>query len=122
MTGSPARRLAGASLALLAPVALAIGGCESNVAGPALRVDPAALYSQMCARCHGADGKGDPEMKKLMPVRDFSDPAWSASARLEMLERAIMAGKNQMPGFGGALSQAKIQHLAGFIKRMGTRP
>lgn len=96
--------------------------CESNVAGPAHKVDPAALYSQQCARCHGADGKGDPEMKKVMPVRDFTDPAWNASMRPEVLERTIMAGKNQMPAFGGALSQAKIQHLAGFIKRMGTRP
>lgn len=94
--------------------------CESNVAGPAVVVDPQSLYSQMCARCHGADGKGDPEMKKLMPVRDFTDPAWKAAARPDRLERVIMAGQNQMPGFGASLSQTKIQHLTGYVRKLGT--
>ena len=47
--------------------------------GPALPVDPAAIYAQMCARCHGIDGRGDPELKKTLPVRDFSGPGFPES-------------------------------------------
>jgi mono/diheme cytochrome c family protein len=87
--------------------------------GPALPVDPAALYAQMCARCHGVDGRGDPEIKKTMAVRDFSDPEFQARATSEDLARTIMAGKAQMPAFGGLLSTPKIQSLSGFVRRLG---
>ena len=30
-----------------------------------------------------------------------------------------MAGRNQMPGFGAALSRPKIQHLGGYVRRLG---
>jgi mono/diheme cytochrome c family protein len=96
-------------------------GCNSpgDDPGPALPVDPAALYAQMCVRCHGVDGRGDAEMKKTMAVRDFSDPAFQARATSEDLARTIMAGKNQMPAFGGLLSMPKIQSLSGFVRRLG---
>jgi len=87
--------------------------------GPALPVDPAALYAQMCARCHGVDGRGDPEIKKTMAVRDFSEPEFQARATSDELARTIMAGKAQMPAFGGLLSTPKIQSLSGFVRRLG---
>ena len=101
--------------------AAAAASCTSpgDDPGPALPVDPAALYAQMCVRCHGVDGRGDPEMKKTMAVRDFSDPAFQARATSEDLARTIMAGKNQMPAFGGLLSPPKIQSLSGFVRRLG---
>ena len=96
-------------------------GCNSpgDDPGPALPVDPAALYAQMCVRCHGVDGRGDPEMKKTMAVRDFSDPAFQARATSDDLARTIMAGKNQMPAFGGLMSTPKIQSLSGYVRRLG---
>lgn len=117
MTSTPTRRAT--------PLALLLGAlaCSSaNEAGPASKVDPAALYGQLCARCHGADGKGDPAMKQTLPaIRDFSDPEFKARARLEEIEHVIMAGRNQMPGFGGALSTPKIQALAGHVRRLSER-
>ena len=99
----------------------ALSGCTSpgDDPGTAMPVDPAAIYASNCARCHGADGRGDPQMKLTLPVRDFTDPAFRARARTEDMERVIMAGKGQMPPFGSALSQPKIQALAGHIKRLG---
>src|SRR5579863_1445806 len=70
-------------------------GC-SNDAGPAVPVDPAVMYAQNCARCHGADGKGDPDLKKTLPVRDFSVPLFLVKAQPDDLARTIMAGKGQM--------------------------
>ena len=98
-------------------------GCSTpgDDPGPPLPVDPAALYVQMCARCHGADGRGDPELKKTMPVRDFADPAFQARASTEEISRSIMAGKNQMPAFGGLLSAPKIQSLSGYVRRLGRK-
>jgi mono/diheme cytochrome c family protein len=101
-------------------LALLAGGCNSsNDAGPAVAVDPAAVYTQMCARCHGVDGRGDPVLKKTMPtMRDFADPELRARPN-DQVEQVIMAGKNQMPPFGGQLSLPKIQALTGYVKRLG---
>ncbi len=96
--------------------------CSSaNEAGPALPVDLGAIYSASCARCHGPDGRGDPELKKAMPLlRDLSDPEVRARSNEEW-ERVIMAGRNQMPAFGGALSIPKVQALTGYVRRLGKR-
>lgn len=121
---------AGAGLsraARLVPVALALllggaAGCySSNEAGPAHAVDVEALYAQMCARCHGPDGRGDAEMKKTIPgIRDFSEPAFRALGS-ESIEAVIMSGRNQMPGFGAALTRPKIQHLGGYARKLGEK-
>jgi mono/diheme cytochrome c family protein len=99
---------------------LGLGACgKSNDAGPAHEVDVQALYAQMCARCHGPDGRGDLEMKKTIPtIQDFALPGFRAKAP-EEIEAVIMTGRNQMPGFGGALTRPKIQHLAGYARRLG---
>jgi mono/diheme cytochrome c family protein len=96
-------------------------GCTTTDAGPALPVEPAVLYTQMCARCHGVDGHGDPQQKATMPIRDFSDPELRMRARNDDIEQVIMAGKNQMPAFGGTVSMPKIQALTGYVKRLGAR-
>jgi mono/diheme cytochrome c family protein len=102
----------------LAAALLPLGACSNDV-GPPISVDGAALYGQMCARCHGLDGHGDATMKKLLPkIRDFADPGFQ-TLRGEEVERVIMAGKEQMPAFGGTLSQIKIQHVSGYVRRLG---
>lgn len=113
----PRRWAAAAAVAF----ALSLGslGCStSDDAGVAVPVEPARLYAQNCARCHGLDGRGDAEIKKTMPVRDFTDPVWVAQASSENIARTIMGGKNQMPAFGGSLSMPKIQALSGYVKRL----
>jgi mono/diheme cytochrome c family protein len=100
---------------------LLLGGCTSNDAGPPVPVDPAVLYGQLCARCHGVDGRGDAQMKLQMPVRDFQDPEFRARAKSMDLESVIMAGRNQMPAFGGTVSAPKIQALAGYVWRLGAK-
>jgi mono/diheme cytochrome c family protein len=118
------------SLAAVAVTATAVAaaiaalGCNSpgDDPGPAVAVDPGAIYAQMCARCHGADGRGDPELKKTLPVRDFSDPDFQRRAMSEEVTRTIMAGKNQMPAFAGLLSAPKIQAIAGYVRRLGRAP
>ena len=98
----------------------AIGCTTGDDPGPPMPVEPAVIYAQMCARCHGVDGRGDPEIKKTLPaVRDFHDPAFQARATNDEIARVIMAGKGQMPAFGSGLSVPKIQALSGYVHRLG---
>jgi hypothetical protein len=62
---------------------LGVVGCTSagDDPGPPVPVQPAGIYAQMCVRCHGPEGHGDPEIKKTMAnVRDFSDPEFQGRA------------------------------------------
>src|SRR5262249_53915322 len=90
-------RVRGKNLIVGGVLALAAAtGCTADDAGPAVPVDPAVIYAQNCARCHGPDGRGDAELKKTMPtIRDFSDPVFLAKAQTDDLVRTIMAGKGQ---------------------------
>jgi cytochrome c553 len=36
--------------------------------------DAKALYEKDCAKCHGADGKGDTKMGKKLGAKDYTDP------------------------------------------------
>ena len=119
-----ARRPAGLvalSVSAILAMSATLAGCTSPGDDPGLpvAVDPAAIYAQMCARCHGADGRGDPQIRQQLPVRDFSDPTFQARASADDIGRVIMAGKGQMPSFGGMLSQPKIQSLSGYVRRLG---
>jgi mono/diheme cytochrome c family protein len=95
-----------------------ITGCK-NDAGPVSEVDPERIYNQMCARCHGVDGRGDPEVAKSIPVKDLTSAEVQAKPT-EDLERIIMGGQNQMPPFGEALSQRKIQAVVGHLRKLAT--
>jgi mono/diheme cytochrome c family protein len=111
--------------ALALALALAIWGLAAGCTNPGddpglpVAVDPAVIYAQMCARCHGVDGRGDPQIRQQLPVRDFTDPVFLARASTDDIQRVIMAGKGQMPSFGALLSQPKIQSLSGFVRRLG---
>jgi mono/diheme cytochrome c family protein len=127
-SSAPAVRASARALALIvaltgagAGAALLAGGCNSpgDDPGPPVPVDPALIYTQMCARCHGADGRGDPQIRQQLPVRDFSDPTFQARANSDDIARVIMGGKGQMPAFGGLLSAPKIQTLSGYVRRLG---
>jgi mono/diheme cytochrome c family protein len=106
--------------AVLAAVSALAGCSTSDDPGPAVAVEPAVIYARNCARCHGPDGRGDPEIKKTMPnVRDFRDPEFRARATTDAIVSVVMAGKGQMPAFGQSLSVPKMQALSGYIRRLG---
>ena len=119
MTAKRVTMLLGA--ALIAAVSALAGCTTGDDAGPAVAVEPAVLYARMCARCHGSDGRGDPEIKKTMPnVRDFHDPEFQSRATSDTIVSVVMAGKGQMPAFGRSLSVPKMQALSGYVRRLGT--
>ena len=67
----------------------------------------AAVYSQQCSKCHGADGKG---IKSLSPP-DFTNHKWQAAQSDKDLVDSISNGKGIMPGYKSSLSSKQIAAL-----------
>jgi mono/diheme cytochrome c family protein len=69
-------------------------------------IDPAAIYSARCARCHAADRSGN-NGPALLPSRLTQDPS--------VYETIILNGKGGMPSFSNRLSAEEIGALVEFI-------
>lgn len=83
-------------------------------------IDPAALYQDYCAVCHGDNGDGKSLARKglVPPPRDFTNPR----STLELSRKRIIAGIAQgvpdtaMSGWNSRLSTSQINALADFIQ------
>jgi cytochrome c oxidase cbb3-type subunit 3 len=80
------------------------------------------IYARECAYCHGADGRADTEVAKVLnpPPRDFSDPI--AMARLDdgRVYMAIYRGRpgTAMGGRGELLAAAEIIDVMRYIRTL----
>lgn len=76
------------------------------------------LYVENCARCHGAEGRGDTPMGKLFKAKDLTDAGWWKRERVseKRLTASIRDGHKQMPAFGKKLSKAEIAALVALVK------
>ncbi|MFZ0827161.1 MAG: cytochrome c [Verrucomicrobiia bacterium] len=75
--------------------------CLATVALFALsaRADDAkALYENSCAKCHGADGKGDTKMGKKLGAKDYTDPTVQAALTDDNAAKAIKDGLKDADG------------------------
>ena len=60
--------------------------------------DGKALWSQHCAMCHGADGKGQTNMGKRLGAKDYTDPAVQAALTDDAATKAIKDGFKDKDG------------------------
>ena len=60
--------------------------------------DAKAMYEQDCAKCHGADGKGDTKMGKKMGAKDYTDPKVQAEMKDDAAFKAIKDGLKDADG------------------------
>jgi|SRR5690242_13841006 len=75
-------------LALLAiPAAFALAVTTS-----AFAADGKAVYTEHCAKCHGADGKGDTKMGQKLGARDYTDAAVQAAFTDAQAVKSIKEG------------------------------
>lgn len=75
-------------LALLAiPAAFALALTTNVFAG-----DGKAVYTEHCAKCHGADGKGDTKMGQKLGARDYTDASVQAAFTDEQAAKSIKEG------------------------------
>ena len=71
------------------------GPHAKHAAGPKSPADQAqAMFSTVCATCHGSEGKGDgPAAANLTPKpRNYTDAAWQASVTDDDLKKTILLG------------------------------
>ncbi|MEJ5238736.1 MAG: cytochrome c [Limisphaera sp.] len=68
------------------------------VSGLAAEAKIKALYDKECAKCHGADGKGDTKMGKKLGAKDYTDPKVQAELKDDAAFKAIKEGFKDKDG------------------------
>lgn len=80
-------------------------------------------WNKHCAKCHGADGKGDTKMGKKIGVKDYTDAKVQAEMKDDKALKSLLEGMKEgettkMKPFGKTLSEeelkALIQHMRTF--------
>ena len=89
----------------LAALVLACAGKEKSETGGAEVADGAQIFKKYCVLCHGVDGK-----LGLNGSKDITKSVLSKAERKELIRN----GKNTMTPFGGVLTEAEIDAVAGY--------
>ena len=101
---------------LLANLSLLLAAATLNAA-------PAAEnWENHCAKCHGADGKGQTKVGKKLAVKDYTDAKVQAELKDADMIKAIndgviVDGKERMKAFKGELSAAEVTDLVAYIRK-----
>ena len=79
------------------------------------------LFRTNCARCHGADGRGDTPLGHTYNAPDFTDAEWwrlhSDITSTGRLVSIVSHGKGGMPAFGKKLKPSEIKLLVSYVRR-----
>jgi cytochrome c553 len=83
--------------------------------------DAKATYEKDCAKCHGADGKGETKMGKKWGAKDYTDAKVQAELKDEAAFKAIKEGykkdgKEVMKPSEG-LSDDEIKGLVAYMRK-----
>lgn len=98
-------------------ISLAVAGLTAiSQAAPA-----SENWENLCAKCHGADGKADTKIGKKLKLRDYSDAAVQAELKDDEMAKAITDGvkkdgKEVMKGYPD-LSAAEVTELVALIRK-----
>jgi mono/diheme cytochrome c family protein len=60
--------------------------------------DAKALYDQSCAKCHGAEGKGDTKMGQKLGAKDYSDAKVQDALKDDAAFKSIKEGLKDKDG------------------------
>lgn len=96
--------------------AFAFGGGSQAVAA-----DAQENWDKNCAKCHGADGKGQTKMGRQSGAKDYTDPKVQAELDDAKGFAAVKNGmkdgaKEKMKPFGDKLSDDEIKALVAHIR------
>jgi mono/diheme cytochrome c family protein len=78
-------------------------------------------WDNLCAKCHGADGKGDTKMGQKLGCKDFTDAKVQADIKDDAATKAVKEGlksddgKTQMKPFD-QLSDDEIKALVAYVR------
>ncbi|MEP6922217.1 MAG: cytochrome c [bacterium] len=81
-------------------------------------VDASILFHKNCDSCHGKDGHAKTFKAKFNHARNLADPKWQSEVSDERLFNSISNGKGKMPAFGKKLSEAQINALVSYVRKL----
>ena len=88
----------------------------------ALAAPAAENWDNLCASCHGADGKAQTKTGKKLKLKDYTDAKVQAEMKDEEMVKAITAGikidgKEKMKAFKDEISADEIKDLVAHIRK-----
>lgn len=99
------------------------GGTLAAIAAIAFAAPAAENWENHCAKCHGADGKGQTKAGRKLNVKDYTDPkVQAAMTDAEMLKATTdgildKAGKEKMKAYKEELSAKEIEELVAHVRK-----
>ena len=77
-----------------------------------------SIYGLYCTSCHGASGRGDGVMTRILLIKPADHTKAEAIDRIsnEELLRIVRDGEKSMPGWKGVLSDEEIRAVASYIR------
>ena len=86
------------------------------------QADPAAVeratptFEQVCAACHGADGKGN----HLLGAPNLTDAIWLYGGDFDTIKETVTNARfGVMPNWNTRLSEAQIRAVATYVHQLG---
>jgi len=78
-----------------------------------------ATYDKLCVSCHGADGKGNPAMTKVLGEKELNIVSKETSKKKdEELLTVITDGRGKMPASGKGLSKQEQRDLLTYVRSL----
>src|SRR3954451_25146728 len=99
------------------------GGTVAAIAAFAIAAPVAENWENHCAKCHGADGKGQTKAGKKLAVKDYTDAKVQAEMKDAEMTKSIVegindkAGKEKMKSYKEELSADEVKDLVAFIRK-----
>ena len=95
---------------------IGVTACASARAG-----DAKDQYEKGCAKCHGADGKGETKMGKKLGAKDYTDAKVQADLKDDAAIKAIKEGLKNKEGTelmkpAEGLTDADIKGLVAYMR------
>ena len=91
------------------------GGVISETRAADAQRSGAAVYAQVCTRCHGEDGRAKTAKGKSLGATDLTSTDWMPDTARDI--RIVTRGKENMPTFRGKLKPAEIEAVVAYIRR-----
>jgi mono/diheme cytochrome c family protein len=88
---------------------------------PAAAADPAKIFAQSCAPCHGKEGAPNAVFAK-QGVRSFKDQAWQKDTTDAQIEKSIREGKQgtMMASFDKQFSAEEMKGFVAYVRKLGS--
>jgi cytochrome c553 len=105
------KRILTLSIAIMAVSALSASAADAK-----------ANYEKSCAKCHGADGKGETKMGKKSGAKDYTSAKVQDELKDEAAFKAIKEGYKDKDGkevmkAAEGLSDAEIKELVAYMRK-----